>query len=261
MPSVRPTGCASQLPGPGREVTDCTPSAPSASCYGPRNRYAMRDIALLRAARSPLRGTWAPMRLALTRPASASRLAEHAVGPSGAALPARCAAQSCEKQGALLSWSIVQRGCESSTAPVLWCESLMGGNLLLHRHAQCLLSGPVPRHAGWRMAPASQRCPRRRAACRSTSAAMNGARGASCRAWSGRPEARGCRSTPRRMRAVEAARQATCMVRTRSPLLLPTLPINLRRLLNRKFGWGVRRSRVATSRSLTFLSFPFAGRD
>ena len=30
MPSVRPTGCASQLPGPGREVADCTPSAPSA---------------------------------------------------------------------------------------------------------------------------------------------------------------------------------------------------------------------------------------
>ena len=44
-----------------------------------------------------------------------------------------------EKQGALLSWSIVQRGCESSTAPVLWCESLMGGNLLLHRHAQSAL--------------------------------------------------------------------------------------------------------------------------
>ena len=30
MPSVRPTGCASQLPGPGREVNDRTPSAPSA---------------------------------------------------------------------------------------------------------------------------------------------------------------------------------------------------------------------------------------
>ena len=29
MPSVRPTGCASQLPGPGREVDDRTPSAPS----------------------------------------------------------------------------------------------------------------------------------------------------------------------------------------------------------------------------------------
>jgi len=63
------------------------------------SRFAMRDIALFRAARSPLRGTWAPMRLALTRPASASRLAERAMGPPGAALPARCAAQSCEKQG------------------------------------------------------------------------------------------------------------------------------------------------------------------
>jgi len=88
------------------------------------------------------------MRLALTRPASASRLAEHAVGPPGAALPARCAAQSCEKQGALLSWSIVQRGCESSTAPVLWCESLMGGNLLLHRHAQSLLYRRADLRAG-----------------------------------------------------------------------------------------------------------------
>ena len=87
----------------------------------------MRDIALLRAARSPRRGTCAPMRLALTRPASASRLAEHAVGPPGAVLPARCAAQSCEKQGGLLSLNIVQRGCESSTAPVLWCESLIDG--------------------------------------------------------------------------------------------------------------------------------------
>ena len=99
----------------------------------------MRDIPLFRAARSPLRGTWAPMRLALTRPASASRLAEQAVGPPGAALPARCAAQSCEKQGPLLSWNIVQHGCEYSTAPVLWGESLMGGNLLLHRHAQSAL--------------------------------------------------------------------------------------------------------------------------
>ena len=31
MPSVRPTGCASQLPGPGREVNDRTPSAPRAN--------------------------------------------------------------------------------------------------------------------------------------------------------------------------------------------------------------------------------------
>ena len=41
-----------------------------------KQRFAMRDIALFRVARSPLRRTWAPMRLALTRPASASRLAE-----------------------------------------------------------------------------------------------------------------------------------------------------------------------------------------
>ena len=34
MPSVRPTGCASQLPGPGREVDDRTPSAPSARGVG-----------------------------------------------------------------------------------------------------------------------------------------------------------------------------------------------------------------------------------
>ena len=82
------------------------------------------------------------MRLALTRPASASRLAERAMGPPGAALPARCVAQSCEKQGALLSLNIVQHGCECLTAAVLWCESLMGGDLLLHRHAQpALLPG------------------------------------------------------------------------------------------------------------------------
>ena len=96
----------------------------------------MRDIALFSVARSPLRGTWAPMRLALTRPASASRLAERAVCPPGAALPARCAAQSCEKQWGLLSLGIVQRGGECSTATVQWREGLMGGDLLLHRLAQ-----------------------------------------------------------------------------------------------------------------------------
>ena len=36
MPSVRPTGCASQLPGPGREVTDRTPSAPRSFLLGQR---------------------------------------------------------------------------------------------------------------------------------------------------------------------------------------------------------------------------------
>jgi len=30
MPIIRPAGCASQLPGPGCEVDNCTPSAPSA---------------------------------------------------------------------------------------------------------------------------------------------------------------------------------------------------------------------------------------
>ena len=45
------------------------------------------------------------------------------------------------------------------------------------------------------------------------------ARGASCREWSERLEARGCRSTLRRMRAAKAARQATGIVATRSPLL------------------------------------------
>ena len=30
IPIIRPAGCASQLTGPGCEVADCTPSAPSA---------------------------------------------------------------------------------------------------------------------------------------------------------------------------------------------------------------------------------------
>ena len=46
------------------------------------------------------------------------------MGPPGAALPARCSAQSCEKQGGLLSLGIVQRGCECSKATVQWRESL-----------------------------------------------------------------------------------------------------------------------------------------
>ena len=49
-------------------------------------------------------------------------------------------------------------------------------------------------------------------------ATASGARRARRRAWHGRRERRGCRSTPRRMRAAEAARQATSL-RTRSPLL------------------------------------------
>ena len=93
-------------------------------------------LALFRATRSPVRGAWPPARLALTRPASASRLAEHAMGPPGAALLARCAAQSCEKQGGLLSLSMAQRGCWCSRAAVQWREGLIGGDLVLHQRAQ-----------------------------------------------------------------------------------------------------------------------------
>ena len=82
-----------------------------------------------------------------------------------------------------------------------------------------MLPHPVLRHAGGRLAPASQCCPWRCAACRNTPVALTGARGASCREWSERLEARGCRSTLRRMRAAKAARQATGIVATRSPLL------------------------------------------
>ena len=82
-----------------------------------------------------------------------------------------------------------------------------------------MLPHPVLRHAGGRLAPASQCCPWRCAACRNAPAALTGARGASCREWSERLEARGCRSTLRRMRAAKAARQATGIVATRSPLL------------------------------------------
>ena len=83
-----------------------------------------------------MRGAWPPARLALTRPASASRLAEHAMGPPGAALLARCAAQSCEKQGGLLSLSMAQRGCWCSRAAVQWREGLIGGDLVLLQRAQ-----------------------------------------------------------------------------------------------------------------------------
>ena len=165
-----------------------------------------------------MRGAWPPARLALTRPASASQLAEHAMGPPGAALLARCAAQCCEKQRGLLSLSIAQRGCWCSRAAVRWREGLIGGDLCCIS-VRSMLPHPVLRHAGGRLAPASQCCPWRCAACRNTPVALTGARGASCREWSERLEARGCRSTLRRMRAAKAARQATGIVATRSPLL------------------------------------------
>ena len=48
-------------------------------------------LALFRATLSPVRGAWPPARLALTRPASASRLAEHAGSAGcGAARSLRC---------------------------------------------------------------------------------------------------------------------------------------------------------------------------
>ena len=58
------------------------------------------------------------------------------MGPPGAALLARCAAQSCEKQGGLLSLSMAQRGCWCSRAAVQWREGLIGGDLVLHQRAQ-----------------------------------------------------------------------------------------------------------------------------
>ena len=46
MPIIRPAGCASELPGPGCEVTDCTPSAPSARALsGAGKRTAASGVA------------------------------------------------------------------------------------------------------------------------------------------------------------------------------------------------------------------------
>ncbi|EOD27431.1 hypothetical protein EMIHUDRAFT_235762 [Emiliania huxleyi CCMP1516] len=58
------------------------------------------------------------------------------MGPPGAALLARCAAESCEKQGGLLSLSMAQRGCWCSRAAVQWREGLIGGDLVLLQRAQ-----------------------------------------------------------------------------------------------------------------------------
>ena len=122
-----------------------------------------------------------------------------------------------------------------------------------------MLPRRVLRHAGGQLAPASQCCPRRCAACRNTPVALTGARGASCRAWSERLEARGCRSTLRRMRAAKAARQATGIVATRSPLLqlcfANRTPVGYNR--RRKFGRGVRRSKKASEREVHNFSFFF----
>ena len=165
-----------------------------------------------------MRGAWPPARLALTRPASASRLAEHAMGPPGAALLARCAAQSCEKQGGLLSLSMAQRGCWCSRAAVQWREGLIGGDLVLHQRAQHAPS-PGAETCWWATGASFSVLSLALCSMSQYSCCADRRRGASCREWSERLEARGCRSTLRRMRAAKAARQATGIVATRSPLL------------------------------------------
>ena len=47
MPSVRPTGCASELPGPGREVTNRTPSAASEVFAGDSRQTFRKPAAAL----------------------------------------------------------------------------------------------------------------------------------------------------------------------------------------------------------------------
>ena len=44
MPIIRPAGCASELPGPGCEVNDCTPSAPSAQRSWEEDRRKRRGV-------------------------------------------------------------------------------------------------------------------------------------------------------------------------------------------------------------------------
>ena len=125
--------------GPSSRPTTCNGHTPVKRAWIEKRRSVTQKharLALFRATRSRVRGAWPPARLALTRPASASRLAEHAMGPPGAALLARCAAQSCEKQGGLLSLSMAQRGCWCSRAAVQWREGLIGGDLVLLQRAQ-----------------------------------------------------------------------------------------------------------------------------
>ena len=50
MPIIRPAGCASELPGPGCEVNDCTPSAPSAPIVSPRRQQTLQWSASARRA-------------------------------------------------------------------------------------------------------------------------------------------------------------------------------------------------------------------
>ena len=52
IPIIRPAGCASELPGPGCEAADCTPSAPSA---GPRQQTLQWSASARRAPQVVLR--------------------------------------------------------------------------------------------------------------------------------------------------------------------------------------------------------------
>ena len=82
-----------------------------------------------------------------------------------------------------------------------------------------MLSRSVLRHAGWRPVQCPQYIAPRRAGWCSTTSALTGARCAPRRAWHGWLERRGCRSTPRRMGAAEAARQAAGIAAAKAPAL------------------------------------------
>ena len=82
-----------------------------------------------------------------------------------------------------------------------------------------MLPCSVLRHAGWRPAQCHGCIVPRRAGWCSAANAPTGAQGARRRAWHGRRERRGCRSTPRRMGAAEAARQAAGIAAAKAPAL------------------------------------------
>ena len=100
---------------------------------------------------------------------------------------------------------------ESACLEASWCCA----------RVRSMRSCSVLRHAGWRPVQCPQYIAPRRAGWCSTTSALTGARGARRRAWHGRLERRGCRSTPRRMGAAEAARQAAGIAAAKSarPLL------------------------------------------
>ena len=90
---------------------------------------------------------------------------------------------------------------------------------MLRQRAQHALS--LCAEACW-LAPStvpSIHCTPRRAGWCSTTSALTGARCARRRAWHGWLERRGCRSTPRRMGAAEAARQAAGIAAAKAPAL------------------------------------------